>query len=103
MTPCRDAQKVLVGFDPHPPHCSGSKVSGLQPGPTTPSTKEEIESYYHRCRNQGSCAPQDFAINKEVIFPCVENAPFLQGKSALRHVPKFEMLPTSLHIAKLKA
>ena len=42
--------------------------------------------------------PQDFAINKEVSFLCLENAPFLTGKNSLEVLCpfKFEMLPMSL-------
>ena len=46
----------------------------------------------------GVRAPQDLAINKEVPFSFLKNAPFSYGKSALEvpcH-PKFEILPTSL-------
>ena len=56
---------------------------------------------YHRRRNRGGTGgtcPQEFAINKEVPFLYVGNAPFLKEKGVLKvscH-PKFEMLPTSL-------
>ena len=43
----------------------------------------------------GARAPQDFAINKEVPFSFLENAPFFLRKKCPRSVvaPKFEMLP----------
>ena len=46
----------------------------------------------------GGACPQDFAIDKEVSFLFLENAPFLLRKKCPRGVvsPKFEMLPTSL-------
>ena len=42
--------------------------------------------------------PQDFAINKEVPFSFIENAPFILRIPVPSKccAPKFEMLPTSL-------
>ena len=46
----------------------------------------------------GHLAPQDFAMNKEVPFSFLENAPFFLRKTvpSKRRASKFEMLPTSL-------
>ena len=46
----------------------------------------------------GARAPQDFAINKEVPLPLLENAPFFLRKTVASkcRAPKFGMLPTSL-------
>ena len=50
----------------------------------------------------GPVLPQDFAINKEVPFFILENAPFSKERVlSKRRAPKFEMLPTSLAISPL--
>ena len=46
----------------------------------------------------GGTCPQDFAINIEVLFSFLENAPFYLrcNVPSKCRAPKFEMLPTSL-------
>ena len=48
----------------------------------------------------GTCTPQDFAINKEVLFLVFAYVPLFSTKKVPFEAscpPKFEMLPTSLY------
>ena len=52
-------------------------------------------------RGSWSTCPQDFAIDKEVPFLFVENAPlFKETMPSKRHALKFEILPSSLVVGE---